>query len=625
MNAATQNIIFGNRPPVNPALRLLWNPITRVMEPAGMAADFTSAYGDVAVIDPTTPANQVVTDRSWFTQSGTSPKLPRDASGTYAWAAHNIATSSQEFGTGWALGTLVTVSSDAAIAPDGSLTADKVIATSTGGATFRYLYQTKTSVGVNTFSFYAKAAEYYLVRAVDLTNDYWYVTFNLNTGATSASGGSKLISVSMEDVGGGWWRCKIVNSNVASSALTLVGFPNTITPTTQAASYTGDDVSGVYLWGAQLNLGYVPTTYVPTTTAAVYTLAQDFDPTLGWGLLVEPAATNLITYSSQFDNAAWTTAAASVSADSGIAPNGRQEADLIAADGAASQHYVYAAPAVTLNASHVLTLFVKAGTAGFAHVLATVVNAYVQIDLSNGSVVYSSAGTATGFSTTVASIGNGWYRFGIVLTASGVAPSYRIYPLAASQNAAGPSETSTASIYCWNAQLEAGTVATSPIPTAAATVTRAADSITKPLSAMPFSATEGTYYALVVEAATTPSGTLLGLSGSGAAAILNYRSSATAITAVVHNGVDFQTTLAKTTAAALTHHLTHAWKVNDVAYSRNGDALGVDTSAALPTLTTFRIGGIFFTGNAEVLRFSKIVYVPRRVPDADLPTWRYAP
>ena len=66
-------------------------------------------------------------------------------------------------------------------------------------------------------------------------------------------------------------------------------------------------------------------------TAAVNEARFDHNPSTGesLGLLVEEARTNLLTYSEQFDNAAWVKSNSTVTANAGAAPNGTATADLL--------------------------------------------------------------------------------------------------------------------------------------------------------------------------------------------------------------------------------------------------------------------------------------------------------
>jgi hypothetical protein len=66
-----------------------------------------------------------------------------------------------------------------------------------------------------------------------------------------------------------------------------------------------------------------------------------------------------------------------------------------------------------------------------------------------------------------------------------------------------------------------------------------------------------------------------------------------------------------------------AWQANSFNQSTNGAAVGtLDTSGTLPTMTTLRLGGAVTGANGHN-KIRRIVYVPRRVADASLPTWRY--
>ena len=76
--------------------------------------------------------------------------------------------------------------------------------------------------------------------------------------------------------GGGWYRCSIT---LAAPPGFLVPCIFMRTANGQNGTYVGDGISGLYLWGAQLNRGSAPTVYLlPTTTAARFGLAVNHDP-----------------------------------------------------------------------------------------------------------------------------------------------------------------------------------------------------------------------------------------------------------------------------------------------------------------------------------------------------------
>jgi hypothetical protein len=96
-----------------------------------------------------------------------------------------------------------------------------------------------------------------------------YATFDLQDGIVSGSANTVGTPV-MTDVGDGWYRCSMA-ATATSTASSLVFFIMTNAPTGRSPSYLGDGVSGVYMWGAQVQETYL-SNYVATTTA----------PIIGW-------------------------------------------------------------------------------------------------------------------------------------------------------------------------------------------------------------------------------------------------------------------------------------------------------------------------------------------------------
>jgi len=156
------------------------------------------------------------------------------------------------------LSTSIDVTVDATTAPDGSLTADKLAQSSTGG-TYYSVYQnfTPTASTNYTYSMFVKNAGG--TGSINLTIydtvNAQYAQFNISTGvagATTINGATfTLNSRSITSYGDGWYRCAFsFSSSLSGNFQFKVDF---------GVSGVG---TGVYLWGAQLEQALTPTAYV---------------------------------------------------------------------------------------------------------------------------------------------------------------------------------------------------------------------------------------------------------------------------------------------------------------------------------------------------------------------------
>jgi hypothetical protein len=249
---------------------------------------------------------------------------------------------------------------------------------------------------------------------------------------------------------------------IATGALSVSSEAGSFSPTDlfasgeQGAWYDPSDLSTMF----QDSTGVTPVTAVEQSVGKINDKSGNNNHATQATAAARPvlrARYNLLTYSEQFDNAAWAkTALGTVSAGTTVAPDGSSTAETITANGTSNQHYI--GPNVVMPIANavtmVLSVYVKKATADYCHILLTGANAYVQVRLTDGVVVFSSAGTCTEFAYAVAHAGSGWYRISVTgKQSTGSAVTFRIYPLAAANNTAGPSEASAASIYLWGAQV----------------------------------------------------------------------------------------------------------------------------------------------------------------------------
>jgi hypothetical protein len=162
----------------------------------------------------------------------------------------------------------------------------------------------------------------------------------------------------------------------------------------------------------------------------------------------------LLTFSEQFDNAAWQKYVMSISSNAAIAPDGTLTADLIYPSASNTDNAIYRGGFATVQKAH--SVYAKASGKNWLVILQEdTTGGAAWFDLSNGVVGTTSAGY-TG--ATIASVGGGWYRCSVAST-SGFS-QYTAFSAVDADNTTTVTASGTNGILIWGAQLELGSTAT---------------------------------------------------------------------------------------------------------------------------------------------------------------------
>lgn len=159
------------------------------------------------------------------------------------------------------------------------------------------------------------------------------------------------------------------------------------------------------------------------------------------------ARVNLLTYSEQFDNAAWTKTGLGVSANAIAAPDGSTTADKLTEDTSTGIHTVSLGTAVTNGVNYTVSCYAKAAERTWC-VLQLQSSCFAYVNLSTGAV-----GTTTGSPTvTVSNAGNGWYRISVAAKTTAASISSVVYA-ATADGTVSYTGVSGNGIYIWGADL----------------------------------------------------------------------------------------------------------------------------------------------------------------------------
>jgi hypothetical protein len=309
-------------------------------------------------------------------------------------------------------------------APNGTLTADKVIEDSVTNTHFLSQFHSPTVVGLDyNFSVYLKAGER---TKVSFQSPIGTATINLLTGVIETFIG---VAPNVTDEGSGWWRVSITFT--AASTIINPLYRIFLVNGSNLTGYLGDGTSGVYVWGFQLTLGssllpYEKTIVGPSNGSAIRVrrgdlTEQDFgfnsSGVLDTDAIVNFFGNNLLFQSENFEiiTGGWGRTSTNVIAGSIVGPNGTDLSCKFNETSTSGFHTLTqgAQFPLTIGKDYIFSVYFKAGERDVIEFVSGIAGSsqVVRFNITTGSVI---SNTFTN-SPTLTNVGDDWWKFEIIV------------------------------------------------------------------------------------------------------------------------------------------------------------------------------------------------------------------
>ena len=300
-------------------------------------------------------------------------------------------------------------------------------------------------------------------------------------------------------------------------------------------------------------------------------------------LLLEPSSTNLFPFSEDYTQSNWNKSNVTITQNAGISPENLNNASKMIVSSNASFAYIHDSLSGS-SSKYSISAFVKADGRNIVwlYINSTSTNGTIYYDLSDGTLqaVAGGSGTPTG---TITAFPNDWYKITYTSPTAFVLNSGSGIGLSDAKGSTAVTVDGTNGVLIYGLQIEAQSYATSYIPTAGTTITRAAETCNN--SKPSVNSTEGVLYAEIASLANDGTFRQLTISDSSTSdrVSIDFTSTNNQIRSFCSSG--------SSTVANMTGSVTDAtqfnkvavkYKLNDYALYVNGSEVATDTSGATP-------------------------------------------
>ena len=217
--------------------------------------------------------------------------------------------------------------------------------------------------------------------------------------------------------------------------------------------------------GYPITGGTINNTVIGGTTPA----AGTFTTLTAQNETLKGTGNNFFNYSQDYTQSAWSKVGSTITAASTTAPDGTSTGQTLNEDTSTGQHNINrggSSETLVIGATYTMSVYAKQSGRSIIFIQSLITFTKSYFDIASGTVLSS----GSGMTSTITSVGNGWYRCAVTFVCDSTNNSIRVIAATTGNGVQTYTGTGIASVFLWGAQLELGSTANTYIPTTAAAV-----------------------------------------------------------------------------------------------------------------------------------------------------------